>query len=173
MSEHTDTAGRENNSVTGMAILLVALLVSALLLGALAFVSTPVDAQQNNSTTSYYGNQTNSTPANGTWLAGKEDGSLDDQVSLLTRLATIIVGSGPTTQGGGGPAGVLVFGLVLLAGATATVGQSTMGSVGGASLLVAVAAGVVQLGFVPAWLWAIVLLGIGLVVTAAVLRAVR
>lgn len=137
--------------------------------------AAPASAQTNNTTatnTTYYGNASTDV-ANESWLAGKENATLEDQVSLLTRLPTMIVGSGGTTQGGGGPAGVLVFGFVLLGVGVAAVGRASTGAVGGATLSIMLAGGIVELGFVPRWMWAVVLLGIGLVLTAAVLRATR
>jgi len=150
------------------------LLCSALAIGA-GVAATPAAAQTNNTTatnTTYYGNASTDV-ANESWLAGKENATLEDQVSLLTRLSTMVVGSGGTTQGGGGPAGVLVFGFVLLGVGVAAVGRASTGAVGGATLSIMLAGGIVELGFVPRWMWAVVLLGIGLVLTAAVLRATR
>lgn len=161
-------------AVHGVAILVVALVLAAGILALLtAVVAQPAAAQTNNTTnTTYYGNASTDV-ANESWLAGKENATLEDQVSLLTRLPTMIIGSGGTTQGGGGPAGVLVFGFVLMGVGFAAIGRSSTGAVGGAALAIMLAGGIVELGFVPEWMWAVVLLGIGLVLTAAVLRATR
>jgi len=151
---------------------IVAIVLATITLGVvLAALTAPPAAAQNNSSAPYY-NNTTSTVDNQTWLAGHEDASLDDQVSMLTRISVVVVGSGGATQGGGGPAGVLVFGFVLAGAGTATLARSDVGSVGGGALFVALAAGVVQLGFAPTWTWALVLLGIGILATAAYLRSV-
>lgn len=173
MSENHATNRRER--MHGVAMLVVALVVAAGILALLTAVVAQPAAAQNNTTatnTTYYGNASTDV-ANESWLAGKENATLDDQVSLLTRLSTMVVGSGDTTQGGGGPAGVLVFGFVLLGGVVAGVARSDTGAVGGSALAVAAAGGIVELGFVPRWMWAVVLLGIGVVLATAFLRASR
>jgi hypothetical protein len=161
--------------VAAIAVVLVGLVLIGLITAPAAGQSSPTPTATPTSTptnTTYY-EGANTDVNNETWLAGKEDASLEDQVSLLTRIATMIVGPGPTTQGGGGPAGVLVFGMVLLGSAVAAVGRSTTGAIGGSAVMIALAGGIVELGFVPQWMWAVVLLGIGVMLTASFLRAAR
>lgn len=152
-------------------VVLTGVFAGALLLVALGPLTAPAAAQANNSTAGYYNNTTPSVD-NQTWLSGMENATLDDQVTMLTRLSTIVVGSGPTTQGGGGPAGVLVFGFVMMGSAVAMLARSNVGSVGGGTLFVAIAGGIVLLGYAPGWMWAVILLGVGAILTAAYLRSV-
>lgn len=148
-----------------------AVLACIITLVAVAMVMPVPAAAQDNTSDPYY-NNTTATVDNESWMAGHENATLDNQVSMLTRISVVVVGSGPTTQGGGGPAGVLIFGFVLVGAGVATMGRSNVGAVGGGALFVALAAGVVQLGFAPAWTWALILLGVGIVATTAYLRSV-
>lgn len=154
---------------------LTGIVLATILLAALAALAGGPAAAQNNSTTNasagYY-NNTTATVDNESWLAGREDATLEDQVAMLTRLSTVVIGSGPETQGGGGPAGVLVFGFLVAGTGTAMLGRSQVGAVGGATVFVALAAGIVELGFAPRWMWALILLGIGTILTTAYLRSV-
>jgi hypothetical protein len=168
----TDTDDTRSRSYRAHAVF-AALLILAPLAGIGAGMAATAASAQQNSTADYYNNTTaTGAPASSSWLDGMGEASLDDVLSLLTRLPRAIIGAGPTTQGGGGPAGVLVVGFVFAAGGTGLFARSDVGSVGGATLFVVLAAGVVGLGYAPAWTWALILFGVGIVVATAYLRSV-
>jgi hypothetical protein len=117
----------------------------------------------------YYANNSTSTPSG--WLTERQDPTLVNVSALATRVGTFIIGSGPSTQGGGGPAGALVLGFVIFGVVGSILRGSGVGSVAGPVVLIAAAAAIVSIGLAPTWLFAVVLLGLGLVVTTVVLRA--
>jgi hypothetical protein len=156
------------------AISIVSITVLLALAALVGLGTLPGDAvaQTNNTTATpppYYENASNSTPSG--WLKDRQDPTLVNVSAMVTRLGTFVVGTGGTTQGGGGPAGVVVFGLTLIGVVLGVVRGSSVGSVGGPILLIAAAAVIVSVGLAPMWLYAVILLGVGIVAAAAILRA--
>lgn len=134
---------------------------------ALTALTARVSAQSSNTTTlpPYYGNET--TPASGPWMDGTSEATLPNIIDMLLRVGTVIVGPGSAVAGGGGPTGPILFGFLLLGGAFSAVIGTGMGSVAAGVLFVAVLSGVVALGFVPSWLFAVFLFGIGVLLYRA------
>lgn len=128
----------------------------------------------NNSTTNvddvapYYAN--NSTEVNNeSWMSGHENATLDNMVSMATRVGGFVIGN-QQAQDGVGPANGLVLALVVF-GVVATAGaRSRVGTVGGIVLGIASAATLSTVGLAPRWLFAIIVFGVGLVAAAALLR---
>lgn len=147
-------------------------LVASLAL-ALTALTARVSAQSSNTTTlpPYYGNET--TPQSGGWMSGMSEASLPNIIELLLRTGTVIVGPGNAVAGGGGPTGPILFGFLLLGGAFSAVIGTGMGSVAAGVLFVAVLAGIVTLGFVPSWLFAVFLFGIGVLLYRAFQGAIQ
>lgn len=146
----------------------------------LAVVASPAVAQQNNTTNNstnvssyapYYANE--STDVNNeSWMSGRENATLDNVVHMATRLGPFVIGD-TTAPGDVGSAGMLVLGLVIGGTLLGTMAGANVGSVGGSTLAFIVAAGLVGTGLAPAWMWAVLLMGLGLIGTAVFLRAVR
>lgn len=139
-------------------------------LAVLAVVTTPVLAQQN--TDAEYYNNSSADADTDSWLSGLTDGSLDDILTLMTRIGGFIIGDG-TAAGGVGSAGTLLTGL-LVAGVMGGVGiRSGAGSTGG--LVIGISAGTVFLSAAvgATWAYAIILFVVGLIVSAVFLRVMR
>jgi len=167
MIRHTDTDWREEAiSIASIIVMLgvVALVASS---GAIGTAT----AQTNNTSTPppYYDNASNATPSG--WLDNRQEPTLVNVSAMLTRVGTFIIGTGGTTQGGGGPAGVIVFGLTVLGVVLGVVRGSSVGSVGGSVVVIAAAAVIVSVGLAPMWLYAVILFGVGIVAATAILRA--
>lgn len=154
------------------AIAAVGLLLVVSLLGALAAPA----AGQTSTSVPYYNNSSTDDVNNETWLAGMEEPTLENVTSLLLRTGSYVIGTGDVggPEGGEGQAtGAVVLGLTAFAVLLGILGGSGVGSVGGSVLAIAVAAGIVQVGFAPAWMWAVVLFGVGLLLSTVVIRALR
>jgi hypothetical protein len=171
MTRHTHTP-RQQRAISIAAILVICGVAAVVALGTLPGGAA---AQTNNTTNTtatppgYYENASTTTPSG--WLEDRQDPTLVNVSALATRVGTFVIGSGSTTQGGGGPAGVVVFGLVVVGSVLGVVRGASVGSVAGPILLIAAAAVIVSVGLAPLWLYAVILLGVGVVGAAAILRA--
>jgi len=142
---------------------------SALLLASL--VAVPV-AAQTATPPPYYENSTGGVDSGG-WLSGLTDASLEDMLELSVRVGPYVIGSGVAAQGGVGSAGVLLTGALLGAIVMSTGIRARVGPVGGAVMAVATSFAFVSVGVGPSWLYAVVLFGVGLLATAALIRVLR
>jgi hypothetical protein len=136
----------------------------------LAVVTAPALAQQN--TDAEYYNNSSSDADTDSWLSGLTDASLDDILTLATRIGGFLIGDA-TAQGGVGSAGALLTGL-LVAGVMGGVGmRSGAGSTGG--LVIGISAGTVFLSasLGATWAYAVILFVVGLIVAVVFLRVVR
>jgi len=133
-------------------------------------VTTPALAQQN--TDAEYYNNSSSDADTDSWLSGLTDASLDDILTLATRIGGFIIGD-TAAQGGVGSAGALLTGL-LVAGVMGGVGmRSGAGSTGG--VVIGISAGAVFLSAAvgATWAYAVILFVVGLIVAGVFLRVVR
>lgn len=146
-------------------------LVSAIGLLILAGVLVPVAAAT--PTPPGYYNNSSGTVSSGPWLSGLTDASLEDILELSVRVGPYVIGSGVAAQGGVGSAGVLLTGALLGAIVMSTGIRARVGPVGGAVMAVATTFAFVSVGVGPGWLYAVVLFGVGLVATVALIRALR
>lgn len=119
----------------------------------------------------YFDDATVDSPAD-EHLNGSTDGSLDDIVGMATQLGGYVIGGGGTGQGLPN-AGVLVLGLTVSGTLLAALLGAGVGTVGGGVAITMIVAGLVQTGLAPEWLWAMILIGIGLVVATATIRVVQ
>ena len=133
---------------------------------ALTALAGRVSAQSNTTTLPpYYGNE--STPAPNGWMDGASEATLPTIIDMILRVGTVIIGPGGTVAGGGGPTGPILFGFLLLGGAFSAVIGTGMGSVAAGVLFVVVVGAIVSLGFVPSWLFAVFLFGLGVLLYRA------
>ncbi|WP_435125362.1 hypothetical protein [Halobaculum sp. D14] len=135
--------------------------LGAWITAAVAAVAAAGEAAAQTTTLAPYYNGSSPPPTNSTWMDGMGQASLPNIIDLLLRVGSVVVGGGGSIAGGGGPTGPILFGFMLLGGGVSAVIGSGMGSVAAGVLLVAVAAGVVAFGFVPQWLFAVLLFGVG------------
>lgn len=135
-----------------------------------AVVTTPALAQQNTDA-EYYNNSSADTDTD-SWLSGLTDASLEDILTLATRIGGFLIGDA-SAQGGVGSAGSLLTGL-LVAGLMGGVGmRSGAGSTGG--LVIGISAGAVFLSAAvgATWAYAVILFVVGLLVSGVFLRVMR
>jgi hypothetical protein len=146
----------------------VKLLYSALLVSLLAASVVVPTAAGQSTPAPYYNNSTTDVP-NETWMDGREDATLDNTTHYLTRVVSFVIGGGVGAQGGGaaGPlvAGLSVFGVVL-----GVVARGRTGSVGGGVMAIVAAAALVSAGFAPTWMYAVVVIALGLVLAGVFIR---
>lgn len=108
---------------------------------------------------------------NGTWFAGRENATLDNSITMLTRVQTYIIGT--NTGSGLAAAGSLVAGLLVMGAVMSGAAGVRLGLTGGAVAGTSLVAGLVVAGLAPSWLWAVVLGVVGLLVGRGFLRLVR
>jgi len=137
----------------------------------LALLAVPVAA--GSPTPPPYYNDSSGTVDSGGWLSGLTDASLEDILELSVRVGPYVIGSGVAAQGGVGSAGVLLTGALLGAIVMSTGIRARVGPVGGAVMAVATSFAFVSVGVGPGWLYAVVLFGVGLLATVALIRALR
>lgn len=145
----------------------LALLVVAAAVGTGALLATVAAADNVSKNSTYY----NGTPTveNESWMEGREDPTLDNQTAMLTRLSTFIIGTG-----GGGDLpdlGLILTGFVVFGLVGGVVAGSGGGAVAGAVLGVVAAGSLSRTGFLPEWIYVLVLMAVGIILTAAWLRA--
>lgn len=156
-----------------------ALLTLALFSLVAGAVATPVAAQNTATPTptptqtppGYYDGEPGTVDNSG-WLGGLTDASLDDILTMLTRVGPWAIGSAPA-QGGVGSAGVLLTGGLVGSIVLGTGVRGRVGPVGGAVFAVASSFAFLSVGVGPGWLYAVVLFVVGLVVSVALIRAFR
>jgi hypothetical protein len=152
-------------------VLLGAVLALTLLaLVAVPAVGTPTPTPNVSERAPYYADN-NSIVDNQAWMDDRQDPTLDNVTHYLTRVGGFVIGS--ETSGGGGAAGVLALALVLGGIVLGTFVGNGVGPVGGGVLGLVGVAGLAGAGLMPTWLFATALFGIGLVLTAAVIRVLR
>lgn len=134
-------------------------LLLVLLVGAIAL---PAGAQNE----PYYNNTT--AVDNATWLEGNQDPTAENTTSLLGRVGTFIVGSEQ-----GSALGALLTSLMTGGMVVSMIGGSRVGMVSGATVGVTTLGGMTAAGLAPAWMWAIVVFGVGLVLTQVVIGILR
>lgn len=151
-------------------------LVAALFVVAtLAGIVAPAVAQTNNSSLEekapYYANNT-SHVANESWMAGREEPTLDTVLHYATRVGGFIIGPGDRTVGAAA-SGTLALGLVVAGAMGGTLLTSGVGPVGGSVLGLVTLAGLVGVGLAPAWTLAVSLFGVGIVLSIVVVNVFR
>jgi len=122
-------------------------------------------------TTTLYENETVSVQ-NESWLEGRETATLANTTNMLTRVSTFIVGSSASGSGGS-PVGALVSGILIFGVVLGAVGSSRVGFVAGGTLGTTAAFGIFSLGMFPLWIWALILMALGGVVSAVLIRLFR
>lgn len=106
-------------------------------------------------------------PGLGNWTNGSQNASLDTMADYIGRVGGIVFGG----RGGVGAAPAILLGFVMMG--VVVVGGSSVGAgpVAGAVAGISVIGVITAVGLAPAWLWAVVLFGLGAVATAVVVRA--
>ncbi|WP_148414942.1 hypothetical protein [Haloferax sp. KTX1] len=156
---------------TTLRLLVVLILASTALVG-VAGAQTTTNNTTINETAPYYANSSSNVSVD-TWLDGRTDPTLDNITNIATRIGPFVIGGGSANTIGSAQAGALVTGLMVLAVFLGTVMGTRVGSVGGATLATAIAAGIVEVGLAPQWMWAIVVMGVGIVLSTVAIRAFR
>lgn len=151
------------------------LVAAIFLVATLVGVVAPAVAQTNNSTLEekapYYANNT-SHVSNESWMAGREEPTLDNVLHYATRVGGFVIGDGDRTVGAAA-SGTLALGLVVAGAMGSTLLTSGVGPVGGSVLGMVALAGLVTVGLAPAWTLAISLFGVGIVLTVVVVGVFR
>jgi len=159
---------RERRRRAALAVTAVAALLTVLLLA-----SAPAVAENNTTNLSdkapYYANET-SDVANESWMQGRENATLDNILAYAGRIDSFIVGSGVQAQGDAGYAAPLLVGVLLVGGIIGTGVGTGIGLVGGGVIMVATVFAFVQVGIAPAWLYPLVLFGVGLILSTILKR---
>jgi hypothetical protein len=104
------------------------------------------------------------------WLAGIEEPTLTGMADLLTRIGTVWVGVG--SGQGGGPAGVMLTGLVVLGTVLSTAAATRVGPVAGGALAVTTVLTLGGLGLIPGWVTAVALFILGAVAVGVMRRSI-
>lgn len=173
-------AARFVGGVVAAAIVLLAVsIIFVSLTGAHTGAVGVVSAANNTSTTNqsiqdkapYYRNQSTTVDSE-SWMAGRNNATLDNVIHYATRIGTFVIGN-QQMAGGVGYAGPLVLGLVILGVFMGALAGTRPGSVGGGVLAIIIAGGLVDAGLAPQWMFAIVLFALGAVGTSVYLRSVR
>jgi len=106
--------------------------------------------------------------SSGPWFSDAPNGStLPNVVDMATRVGGFVVG------GTGGGAGFILVGLLLLGIVAGIMGDTVPGAVGGAVLGLTAVGAVVQAGYFPRWLWAMMVFVIGIPLATILIRALR
>ena len=158
---------------------LAAVTALVLLVAGLATLPGVVDgAAANDDTTTisvdekapYYADHSNESADVGSWMSGRESATLANVTHFLTRVPGFLVGTGST---GGGPTGMLLSGLIVLAAFLGTTLGTDVGPVGGTTVSVVAIAGLTSVGMLPQWLSAVTLFAVGLVATKVFIAIFR
>lgn len=112
-----------------------------------------------------YYNQTGEVSTDG-WLQGV-DTSLGGVLTLVSRTGTYVIGGG-----GGGVSGALLTGVVVMGMSVGVVARTPVGGVAGATLAVAGTFAATGIGIAPTWMTAVVMFGVGLVISAVGKRVI-
>ncbi|MGZ0745721.1 hypothetical protein [Haloparvum sp. AD34] len=159
---------QRNRRRTALAVAGIAALLTLVLLA-----SAPAVAENNTTNLSdkapYYANET-SDVANESWMQGRENATLDNILAYAGRIDAFIIGSGYETQGNTGYAAPLLVGVLLAGGIIGTGVGTGVGLVGGGVIMVSTVYAFVQVGIAPQWLYALVLFGVGLILSTILKR---
>lgn len=131
-------------------------IVLALELVAIVSIGAAPAAAVNNTTADYYENTTPDVD-NASWMAGRSDPTLHNTTDFLNELQMILIG------GSGGSSRTLLIGLLIMGFIGAAAAGSRLGSVAGAVIGIASIGGLFAAGFVPEWLYGILLFVLGIV----------
>lgn len=142
-----------------------------LLVATLVGVAAPAVADNTSDAAPYYENNTTHVD-NESWMAGREDPTLDNVLHYATRVGGFVIGLGDTTASGTA-AGTLAFGLIIAGAMGGTLMGSGVGPVGGSVLGLIGLAGLISVGLAPAWTLAVSLVAVGIVLTLVVVRPFR
>jgi len=137
--------------------------LAILLLVAAAVVPTGAAAQDNET---YWEN--NTTVQNETWLEDNEEATAENTTNLLGRVGTFIIGSERGSAVGALLTSLMTGGIVL-----GMLGGSRLGMVGGSTVGVMTLGGMTAAGLAPPWMWALVMIGIGLILTQVLIGVLR
>lgn len=157
-----------------VAVVLAALLLVGLGLAGLAApadAAPPTPTQNVTDKAPYYADNT-SDVANESWMDGHEEPTLANVTHYLARVGGFVVGE-QSLAGAPGSAGPLLTGFVLLGLVGGAAIGGGIGAAGGVALTVAVVGVLAGAALLPQWLYAVVLIGVALVATAALLRLLR
>jgi len=114
----------------------------------------------------YYNNTT--AVDNESWLEGNEDPTAENTTSLIGRVGSFIIGSDTGSALGALLTSVITGGMVV-----SMIGGSRLGMVGGATTGVLTLGGMTAAGLAPTWMWALVIFGVGLVLTQVIIGILR
>lgn len=142
---------------------LAAIAVNLLLLS-LLFASIIIPVAGQNET--YYNNSTSVN--NQTWLEGDSEPTAKNTTSLIGRVGTFIVGSGGTSGLGALLTSLITGGIIV-----SMIGYNRVGMVGGATTGVMTLGGMTVAGLAPGWMWALVVFGVGLILTQVLIGILR
>lgn len=109
---------------------------------------------------------------NETWMQNRTKPTLDNVTHYMTRVAGFAIGQ-QSAQGGVGPAGVMLFSIVLFGAYVGVNDDQHLGPVGGSVLVVSLASGVATVGLAPHWIYAVVVFILGLILSAVAIRILR
>lgn len=155
-------------SVAALALTLAVCILTLALLSAAALGSAGAAPRDlNNSSAGYY-NET-VTVDNESWMDGHENATLDNVLGMFSRISTFVIGAGGDSSVVGSLLTSVVAGGIVLG----IVGGSAIGIVAGVTVASLVLGALAAAGFAPAWLWAIAVFGIGLVLSTVVIRALK
>lgn len=134
------------------------------------FLSSPTAAQLSNNST-YYDNHSSQVD-NESWMQGRERPTLDNFTHYSTRVVGFYIGQ-EEAQDGVGPAGAMLLSLLIFGALLRGMDDRQVGPVAGVVLAIALAFAVVTASLAPNWIYAVGLFGIGLVLSAVVIRLLR
>lgn len=103
---------------------------------------------------------------NESWMDSRENATLANTTSYAVRFMGFVVGNGNA-------AGALVTMLLMMGLFLGMIGGTNVGPVASATLCVIALTGLVAIGFAPMWLYALVLMGLGVVSTVVIVRALQ
>lgn len=144
-----------------------------LILFSLSFIAVgsasevPHTAQTANNSSYYDDNR--SLVNNETWMDNRSNATAENSTHMLTRIGSFVVGGGDD----GGAIGALLTSLIMGSVVVSFVGVSRIGMVAGGTVGVLTIGGMASAGWAPSWLFALVVFGIGLILTTVLIRANR
>lgn len=103
---------------------------------------------------------------NESWMEGRRDATLANTTAFSVRLVGFVVGNGNA-------AAAFVTSLIMIGVYLGIVQGTSLGSVGASTVSVVALTGLVSIGFAPMWLYALVLMGLGVVATVVIVRALQ
>lgn len=156
-----------NQAVGLVDVVLLTLLVLTLLFVFIPFVSSGVRATSNNTTVEPIYNSTPDPLNQTSWMAGRENVSLDNVSSYIASAPAFIIGSD------GGVAGSLLTGFLVFGLIVSLVGTSRPGVIAGGVLGAATTSVLVTIGLAPLWMLAVVVFAASLLLAMAYLRVTQ